>query len=98
MTLSESFNDVRILLLNISKSEEQELISKKGILQMKSFGKFQEDNNIKKVDSKTPLFIGSFVDVRIPGRKLKDVVRIPARALRERDTVWVVINKELEII
>tara|TARA_B100000579_G_scaffold425877_1_gene432210 strand:+ start:321 stop:1472 length:1152 start_codon:yes stop_codon:yes gene_type:complete len=83
--------------LNISKSEEQELISKKGILQMKNFGKFQEDNNIKKVDSKTPLFIGSFVDVRIPGRTLKDVVRIPARALRERDTVWVVINKELEI-
>jgi hypothetical protein len=38
---------------------------------------------------KIPLFIGSFVDVKIPGRQLADVVRIPAKALRDRDTVWV---------
>ena len=83
--------------LKISKSKEQKLISENGILQMKNFEQFQGDRNIKNVYSKTPLFIGSFVDVKIPGRKLKKVVRIPARALRERDTVWVVINKELEI-
>ena len=83
--------------LKISKSKEQKLISKNGIFQMKHFEQFQGDGNIKNFYSKTPLFIGSFVDVKIPGRKLKKVVRIPARALRERDTVWVVINKELEI-
>ena len=46
---------------------------------------------------KIPLFIGSFVDVKIPGRQLTDVVQIPAKALRDRDTVWVVVNKQLQI-
>ena len=46
---------------------------------------------------KIPLFIGSFVDVKIPGRQLTDVVQIPAKALRDLDTVWVVVNKQLQI-
>ena len=46
---------------------------------------------------KIPLFIGSFVDVKIRGRKLADVVQIPAKALRDRDTVWVVVNKQLQM-
>ena len=44
-----------------------------------------------------PLFVGAFVDVKISGRQLEDVVRIPAKALRDRDTVWVAVNKELQV-
>jgi len=44
-----------------------------------------------------PLFVGAFVDVKISGRQLEDVVQIPAKALRDRDTVWVAVNKELQV-
>tara|TARA_B100000700_G_C15021301_1_gene845846 strand:+ start:112 stop:1230 length:1119 start_codon:yes stop_codon:yes gene_type:complete len=44
-----------------------------------------------------PLFVGAFVDVHIPGRQLENVVQIPARALRDRDTVWIAMGNELKI-
>ena len=34
------------------------------------------------------LSIGSFVEVRISGRTLTDVFRLPAAALRQENTVW----------
>ncbi len=37
-----------------------------------------------------PLTVGLFVEAEIAGRTLKGVVPIPAHALRENDTVWVV--------
>jgi hypothetical protein len=50
-----------------------------------------------KAEATIPLFVGAFVDVKISGRQLVDVVKIPAKALRDRDTVWVVVNKELQV-
>ena len=44
-----------------------------------------------------PLFIGAFVDVTIPGKQLINVFKIPAKALRDKDTVWIAKNKELHI-
>ena len=44
-----------------------------------------------------PLFLGAFVDVVIPGRQLEKVVHIPAQALRDRDTVWLVSEGEIQI-
>lgn len=39
---------------------------------------------------KPPLAVGTFVDVRIEGRLLEDVVTIPRTALRDGSTVWTV--------
>lgn len=36
-----------------------------------------------------PLLMGSVVRVRIQGRELADVIRLPRRALREADAVWI---------
>jgi RND family efflux transporter MFP subunit len=36
-----------------------------------------------------PLLLGEFLEVRIPGKILKDCVRLPLEYLRRRDTVWV---------
>jgi RND family efflux transporter MFP subunit len=36
-----------------------------------------------------PLMVGSFVEVRIEGKVLQDVVRLPRSLLRKNDTVWV---------
>jgi len=44
-----------------------------------------------------PLFLGAFVDVVIPGRQLEKVVRIPAQALRDRDTVWIATEGEIQV-
>ena len=83
--------------LKISLEQNDKEISKKGAVKIKKVESFKEE--IIKVEEffKIPLFIGSFVDVKIPGRKLKNVVQIPAKALRDRDTVWVVVNKQLQI-
>lgn len=43
------------------------------------------------------LLIGSFVEVEIEGRQLADVVRIPAVALRDGNTVWVRDRRTLQI-
>ena len=64
---------------------------------IKKIGTFKKETPEKEDFFKIPLFIGSFVDVKIPGRQLTDVVQIPAKALRDRDTVWVVVNKQLQI-
>ena len=47
--------------------------------------------------SNMPLFVGAFVDVTIPGRRLENVVNIPAQALRDQDTVWIALEGELEV-
>jgi len=44
-----------------------------------------------------PLFLGSFVDVVIPGRNLENVIHIPAKALRDRDTVWIVFEGQIQV-
>ncbi len=44
-----------------------------------------------------PLFIGAFVDISIPGRRLGNVIQLPVNALRDRNTVWRVDAGELEI-
>ena len=44
-----------------------------------------------------PLFLGAFVDVVIPGRQLQNVVHIPAKALRDRDTVWIASQGEIQV-
>ena len=44
-----------------------------------------------------PLFLGAFVDVVIPGRQLENVVHIPAKALRDRDTVWIASQGEIQV-
>ena len=83
--------------LNISPRRNDKGISGNGAFEIKKEVTFKEETP-KKADSlNIPLFIGSFVDVKIPGRQLTDVVRIPAKALRDRDTVWVVVNNELQI-
>ncbi|MDE0792158.1 MAG: HlyD family efflux transporter periplasmic adaptor subunit [SAR324 cluster bacterium] len=64
---------------------------------IKKIETFKKEIPEKEEFFKIPLFIGSFVDVKIPGRQLTDVVQIPAKALRDRDTVWVVVNKQLQI-
>ena len=64
---------------------------------IKKIETFKKEIPEKEEFFKIPLFIGSFVDVKIPGRQLTDVVHIPAKALRDRDTVWVVVNKQLQI-
>jgi len=83
--------------LKISLEQNDKEISKKGAVKIKKVESFKEE--IIKVEEffKIPLFIGSFVDVNIPGRQLADVIQIPAKALRDRDTVWVVVNKQLQI-
>ena len=44
-----------------------------------------------------PLFIGAFVEVKIPGKTLESVIELPVRALRDENTVWVVENELLQI-
>ena len=51
----------------------------------------------KRVAFPVPLFIGAFVDVKIPGRILESVIELPVRALRDENTVWVVENGLLQI-
>ena len=82
--------------LKISLEQNNKEISVNGAV-IKKFETFKKDIPEKEEFFKIPLFIGSFVDVKIPGRQLTDVVQIPAKALRDRDTVWVVVNKQLQI-
>ncbi len=82
--------------LKISLEQNNKEISVNGAV-IKKIETFKKDIPEKEEFFKIPLFIGSFVDVKIPGRQLTDVVQIPAKALRDRDTVWVVVNKELQI-
>jgi RND family efflux transporter MFP subunit len=46
---------------------------------------------------KPPLMVGEFVDVRIEGNTLDDVVRLERDYVREDDTVWVMKDGKLEV-
>ena len=92
----------------IAEVKDPFLLSKKDRIQAKNFTKNNYGKNSKnkklqseykenKSFSEIPLFVGAFVDVHIPGRKLKNVIQIPARALRDRDTVWIAMGSELKI-
>jgi multidrug efflux pump subunit AcrA (membrane-fusion protein) len=83
--------------LKISLEQNDKEQSGNGAVKIKKIETFKEEIPEKEEFFKIPLFIGSFVDVKIPGRQLADVVQIPAKALRDRDTVWVVVNKQLQI-
>lgn len=77
------------------EQNDKEILGKGAVI--KKIETFKKEIPEKEEFFKIPLFIGSFVDVKIPGRQLTDVVQIPAKALRDRDTVWVVVNKQLQI-
>ena len=83
--------------LKISLEQNDKEQSGNGAIKIKKIDTFKKEISEKEDFFKIPLFIGSFVDVKIPGRQLADVVQIPAKALRDRDTVWVVVNKQLQI-
>lgn len=51
----------------------------------------------KSNSGKPPLIIGSFVEARITGDELPEVVRIPREYLRTGNTVWVMKEGKLEI-
>ncbi len=48
---------------------------------------------LKKDNSSPPLLIGEVVEVAIDGGKIENAFRIPRRALRDQDRVWVVKNE-----
>ena len=48
-------------------------------------------------DGKPPLLIGSFLNTRIEGRPLEDVVRLNRDHIRRNNTVWVMADGELAI-
>ena len=75
-------------IVRVKKNPKENIIKGK-----KKKSEFKENKSFTEI----PLFVGAFVDVRIPGRQLEDVVQIPARALRDRDTVWIAMENELKI-
>ena len=92
----------------IAEVKDPFLLSKKDLAKVRNFSKkIHKDNSKnlklkseykeKKSFSEIPLFVGAFVDVHIPGRQLRNVIQIPARALRDRDTVWIAMGNELKI-
>ena len=83
--------------LKISIEQNDKEQSGNGAIKIKKIDTFKKEISEKEDFFKIPLFIGSFVEVKIPGRQLADVIQIPAKALRDRDTVWVVVNKQLQI-
>ena len=83
--------------LKISLEQNDKEQSGNVAVKIKKIETFKEEIPEKEEFFKIPLFIGSFVEVKIPGRQLADVIQIPAKALRDRDTVWVVVNKQLQI-
>lgn len=48
-------------------------------------------------EGKMPLIVGTFVECRIQGEALRDVVRLPRDYIRKNDTAWVMKNGALEI-
>ncbi len=72
-------------------------ISKKKYSNSKKNQNLQSDYKEGESFLEIPLFMGAFVNVNIPGRQLKNVIQIPARALRDRDTVWIAMGNELKI-
>ena len=83
--------------MNQKQFPKDKKISKKESLSIKNKGVLSSEFQEIQAETTIPLFVGAFVDVKISGRQLEDVVKIPAKALRDRDTVWVVVNKELQV-
>ncbi len=48
-------------------------------------------------ESKLPLLLGSFVEVRIQGAELQNVVKVPREAVRGGGSAWVYVDGKLEI-
>jgi multidrug efflux pump subunit AcrA (membrane-fusion protein) len=48
-------------------------------------------------DGLPPLMVGSFVEVRIEGKPIEDVVRVKRDYLRKNDTVWVNDGGQLRV-
>lgn len=92
----------------IAEVKDPFVLSKKKLLKVKELTKNQSirvkknvvsnsEIRVSKSFSKMPLFVGAFVDVKIAGRQLENVIQIPAKALRDRDTVWIALGNELII-
>ncbi len=45
-----------------------------------------------------PLIVGSFVEARIEGRPIADVIRMDRSYLRQNDTVWLMEDEQLRIV
>ncbi len=45
-----------------------------------------------------PLIVGSFVEARIEGKPIDDVIRMERSYLRQNDTVWLMEDKQLRIV
>ena len=84
-------------LLYQKQSSKAKKSSKKESIRIRNKGVSSSEFHEIQAESTVPLFVGAFVDVKISGRQLEDVVQIPAKALRDRDTVWVAVNKELQV-
>ena len=84
-------------ILNQKQFPKDKKSSKKESFSIKNKGVLSSEFQEIQAEATIPLFVGAFVDVKISGRQLEDVVKIPAKALRDRDTVWVVVNKELQV-
>lgn len=78
------------------KLKVKKIFNKEKVLTKKNVVSVSETQETKAY-AKIPLFVGAFVNVKIPGRKLKNIVQIPARALRDQDTIWIAMNNELKI-
>ncbi len=64
---------------------------KNGVMANLTFS-IEPNNNLNRF-----MLINSYVNVEIYGKKLKNVFRIPSKALRDDDTVWVFDNGKLKI-
>ena len=79
--------------LIMPEEQNKKEISGNGALKIKKIETFKEEIPDKAEISNIPLFVGAFVDVSIPGRKLENVIKIPAQALRDQDTIWIAAEK-----
>ena len=78
-----------VTALNFSAADEGEVMTEKNNDRL--------EISVNRQVINIPLFLGAFVDVVIPGRQLENVVHIPAQALRDRDTVWIASDGEIQI-
>ena len=79
-------------LKNLHETQKNENFGS-AVVQIRNLGSVKTEIPDKPQFSNIPLFVGAFVDVRIPGRQLENVFKVPAQALRDRDTIWIVSEK-----
>ena len=84
--IAEVQDPFRLKNTGLIKTKEN---SVSGVVKINQFETFKEEITEKPEFSNIPLFLGAFVVVSIPGRQLENVVKIPAQALRDRDTIWI---------